>query len=138
MVVKIRAKTVYGARHGLETLNQLVTWYSASSTTRATRHVLVIVSAARITDSPAYVHRGLLLDTARNFLSMSTIQRMLDGMAMSKLNVLHWHVTDSQSFPLETPRVPQLTRYVTPEAGVREMLFNLFFTCYFYRVNVVI
>lgn len=29
-------------------------------------------------------------------------------MAHSKLNVLHWHLTDDESFPLLTRRVPQL------------------------------
>jgi hexosaminidase len=53
-----------------------------------------------------------MLDTARNFLPLSAMKRTLDAMAACKLNVLHWHATDSQSFPLQSPRVPQLARCV--------------------------
>ncbi|PSN48529.1 Chitooligosaccharidolytic beta-N-acetylglucosaminidase [Blattella germanica] len=75
------------------------------------KHVLVIATSVRIRDAPVFRHRGLMLDTARNFLPTYAIKRTLDAMAASKLNVLHWHVTDSQSFPLESPRVPQLSRF---------------------------
>jgi hexosaminidase len=69
-----------------------------------------MASDVRLNDAPVFRHRGLMLDTARNFLPLRAIQRTLDAMAACKLNVLHWHATDSQSFPLELPRVPQLSR----------------------------
>lgn len=70
-----------------------------------------MVASVELKDYPKFPHRGLLLDTARNFLPLEDIERTIDGMAASKLNVLHWHATDAQSFPLEMPTVPQLTRY---------------------------
>lgn len=73
------------------------------------RNVLIIVSSAQVKDRPTYSHRGLLIDTARNYIPVIDIERTLDGMGASKLNVFHWHVTDSQSFPLEIPRVPQMS-----------------------------
>lgn len=99
--VSIQAKTVYGARHGLESVSQLIA---------ASGDQLVIVSAVSVHDKPSYAHRGLLLDTARNYLPLSTIKRTVDAMSACKLNVLHWHVTDSHSFPLVLPRVPELAR----------------------------
>jgi hexosaminidase len=75
------------------------------------RSGLVIVSNADISDKPAYQHRGLLLDSARHFIPVSTILRTIDGMAATKLNVFHWHITDSQSFPMESKRLPQMTFY---------------------------
>lgn len=114
VTVNIRAETVYGVRHGLETLSQLVARVSATTgkgRSMSRRHTLIIASNVQLTDAPVFMHRGLMLDTARNFLPMNAIKRTLDAMASCKLNVLHWHATDSQSFPLESPRVPQLTRF---------------------------
>lgn len=34
--------------------------------------------------------------------------RTLDAMSWVKINTFHWHVTDSQSFPLEVAEYPQL------------------------------
>lgn len=44
---------------------------------------------------------GLLLDTANHYLSLDAIHSLLDGMAMLRLNSLHWHIVGSYSFPLE-------------------------------------
>ncbi|KAM7356950.1 beta-hexosaminidase 1 [Cochliomyia hominivorax] len=97
----IKAKTYFGARHGLETLNQLIVYDDI-------RRELQIVSKAVITDKPAFKWRGLLLDTSRNFYSTKSIKRTLDAMAMVKLNTFHWHITDSHSFPLEVKARPEL------------------------------
>ncbi|XP_037028823.1 chitooligosaccharidolytic beta-N-acetylglucosaminidase [Bradysia coprophila] len=105
--VQISSHTLYGARHALETLSQLITVTNGPSTNF--NNVLIIVSSAQIKDRPTYAHRGLLIDTARNFLPIADIERTLDGMGASKLNVFHWHATDTQSFPLEIVRVPQMT-----------------------------
>lgn len=107
VMVKISAETAFGARHGLETLSQLM----VKRVDNMKRSGLVIVSSAEISDKPIYQHRGLLLDTARHFIPMTTILRILDGMSASKLNVFHWHITDSQSFPMESKRLPQMTAY---------------------------
>lgn len=118
VTVNIRAETVYGARHGLETLSQLVARVPAPlggggrGHSSPRKHMLIMATNVRLSDAPIFRHRGLMLDTARNFLPLYAMKRTLDAMAASKLNVLHWHATDSQSFPLESPRVPQLARCV--------------------------
>ncbi|KAI9341739.1 glycoside hydrolase superfamily [Obelidium mucronatum] len=63
---------------------------------------------ANITDFPKFPYRGLLLDTARNFFLPTDLKRILDGMAASKMNVLHWHLYDSQSFPIEWKAHPEI------------------------------
>ena len=50
-----------------------------------------------------------MLDTARHFLPVSFIVGFLEAMSYSKLNVLHLHLTDSQSFPVESSTYPKLT-----------------------------
>ncbi|KAK5642308.1 hypothetical protein RI129_008475 [Pyrocoelia pectoralis] len=111
LIVEISAGTVFGVRHGLETLTQLIASYPIYRKLQTSQRGLVIITTARIYDEPAFSHRGLLLDTGRNYLPIETMMRQIDGMAASKLNVLHWHATDSQSFPLELPRTPQMARY---------------------------
>lgn len=58
-----------------------------------------------------YRYRGLMLDTSRNYFTVDSIKRTLIGMAHSKLNRFHWHITDSQSFPYVSKSYPQLSQY---------------------------
>lgn len=110
--VDIEAATIYGARHALETLTQLVASYKVNAPHCDGSTRLVMVKEASVVDGPIYPHRGLLIDTARNFLSVEAIKKQIDGMASCKMNVLHWHATDSQSFPLYLPKLPQLSKYI--------------------------
>lgn len=64
-----------------------------------------------IKDSPAYKHRGLILDTSRNYFSVAAIKRTIHAMSLSKLNIFHWHVTDSHSFPLVIANRSDLSKY---------------------------
>lgn len=49
-----------------------------------------------------------MLDTSRNFFGVEEILRTIEAMGMNKLNVFHWHITDSHSFPLVVPSEPEL------------------------------
>lgn len=69
-----------------------------------------MIKEAVVNDRPVYPHRGLLIDTSRHYLHVNTIRRILDAMGHSKQNVLHWHATDTHSFPLKLPRVPELAK----------------------------
>merc|ERR550532_1405366 len=102
VIVIINAETYYGARHALETLSQLIGYNDLTDT-------LMIYREASITDKPVFAHRGLLLDTSRNFMTKSVIKKIIRGMSYDKLNVFHWHITDTHSFPFHSRRVPQLT-----------------------------
>jgi hexosaminidase len=64
--------------------------------------------AVVIADRPRFPWRGLLLDTGRHFMPPEVIRRTLDGMALVKLNVLHWHLSDDQGFRVESRRYPRL------------------------------
>ncbi|XP_018567795.1 probable beta-hexosaminidase fdl [Anoplophora glabripennis] len=105
VVANITAQTFFGARHGLETLSQLIWWddYTKGG-------MLKVLKGATVQDTPIFAYRGLMVDTSRNFMSIESLKRVLVGMSASKLNVFHWHITDSQSFPLVVPSVPQLAK----------------------------
>merc|ERR1711892_424380 len=100
--ITISGKTYYGARHGLETLSQMISYDDLSDT-------LQTYSTAFVEDEPSFKHRGLLLDTSRNFMSKKVIKNIISGMSYDKLNVFHWHITDTHSFPFYSRRVPQLS-----------------------------
>ncbi|KAI9025309.1 glycoside hydrolase superfamily [Phycomyces nitens] len=91
----LAAETWVGALRGLETFSQLILGYN--------------VHTVNIQDYPAFGHRGVLLDTARNFYSTSSLLRTIDAMAYNKMNVFHWHATDSQSWPLFFQSHPELS-----------------------------
>ncbi|CAG9759902.1 unnamed protein product [Ceutorhynchus assimilis] len=106
VTVNIIAVTIFGARHAFESLLQLIETESTADET-----CFVTLKEVSIQDKPKYKHRGLLLDSARNFLSVEVIKKNIIAMGMSKLNTLHWHMSDSQSFPFVSARVPNMTSY---------------------------
>lgn len=61
-----------------------------------------------IEDEPFFQHRGLNLDISRNIITPDDVQRVLEGMWLNKMNKLHIHATDSQSWPIEIPSIPEL------------------------------
>jgi hexosaminidase len=63
----------------------------------------------KIEDAPRFAWRGLMLDSARHPQSIDEIKHLLDAMALHKLNVLHWHLTDDQGWRVEIKRYPRLT-----------------------------
>ncbi|KII91062.1 glycoside hydrolase family 20 protein [Plicaturopsis crispa FD-325 SS-3] len=97
----ITANSTLGLFRGLTTFTQL--WYTFNG------QIYTLEAPVDIDDSPAYPYRGLMLDTARNFFPVEDIKRTIDAMSWVKINTLHWHVTDSQSWPLEIPDFPELS-----------------------------
>uniref|UniRef100_A0A914EKU3 Beta-hexosaminidase n=1 Tax=Acrobeloides nanus TaxID=290746 RepID=A0A914EKU3_9BILA len=94
------AEEVWGALRGLESFSHLVfkgannNWF---------------VKTATIIDKPRFQHRGTMLDSSRHFISISLIKRNLELMAMNKMNVFHWHLTDSESFPYQSLKFPEMS-----------------------------
>ncbi|XVF06569.1 hypothetical protein REPUB_Repub06bG0060600 [Reevesia pubescens] len=93
----LKAPTAWGAMRGLETFSQLV-WGNPSA----------VPVGLYIWDAPLFAHRGVMLDTSRNYYGVEDILRTIEAMSANKLNVFHWHITDSHSFPLMVPSEPEL------------------------------
>ncbi len=102
-----------GVLRGLETLLQM-----------ATRNPFPILNIA---DQPRFPWRGLSLDVSRHFIPLDAVKRTIDGLAMVKMNVFHWHLSDDQGFRVESKRYPRLHQlgshglYYT-QAQVREVI----------------
>lgn len=69
-----------------------------------------ILPQGRITDQPRFGWRGQHLDCARHFYRPATILRLLDLMALCKLNRFHWHFADDEAFRLQVDCAPDLWR----------------------------
>ncbi|XP_068643923.1 beta-hexosaminidase 1 [Aristolochia californica] len=98
----IEANTIYGALRGLETFSQLCTF------NYETKSVEINNIPWYIQDEPRFPFRGLMLDTSRHYLPINVIKQIIESMSYAKLNVLHWHIIDEESFPLEVPSYPDL------------------------------
>ncbi|KAL6740103.1 hypothetical protein Aduo_013490 [Ancylostoma duodenale] len=98
----ISAETVWGAVRGMESVSQLI-FYDREKARYNIRTV-------EIHDFPRFPVRGLMVDSSRHFLSTKIIKRQLDIMAMNKMNVLHWHLVDSESFPFVSTKFPHLSK----------------------------
>eukprot|EP01035_Chromulina_nebulosa_P018672 gene18672-24419_t len=98
----ITRNTIWGVNRALETFTQLLV------KTVDTKFIVCNYIPVDISDSPRFKHRGLLIDTSRHYLPISTIKRVIDSLPDSKLNVLHWHIVDAQSFPLILPNYPRI------------------------------
>jgi hexosaminidase len=96
--IVVRAAEPVGVARGLTTLIQLLA--ATSSTNRGQ----VSLRGGRVLDAPRYAWRGLSLDLARTFFSMDEVRRVIDLLALYKLNVLHLHLTDDQSWRLPMGR----------------------------------
>jgi len=101
--VTIDAGAEVGVQYALETLSQLV-YYDFDRSEYLTQAVVPL----KIEDRPLYPHRGLLIDSSRHFLPVASIQKLIRSMSFAKLNRLHWHLTDAQSFPLGSRVEPSL------------------------------
>jgi hexosaminidase len=99
--IAVTARSSEGLFRGSTTLWQLLTPQMSQS--RA-----ITLDAVRIVDGPRFGWRGAMLDSARHFQSPQFVKRFVDEMALAKLNVLHWHLTDDQGWRIEIRRHPRL------------------------------
>lgn len=72
------------------------------------REVHDALPRGEIVDGPRFEWRGFMLDCAREFYPVSAIMKLLDLMALLKLNRFHWHFADDEAFRLEVDTAPEL------------------------------
>jgi hexosaminidase len=105
----ISAETGFGALRALESLAGF-----------AGEACVIENAPIKVSDSPRFNFRGLMIDSARHFLPVSFIEHIIDTMAGMKLNVLHWHISDTESFPSGSELFPELAQkgsYAYPDAA---------------------
>lgn len=68
----------------------------------------VVFEGCEITDWPAFRIRGLMQDVGRSYISIEELKREITMLARFKMNVFHWHLTENQSWRLESKIFPML------------------------------
>lgn len=106
----LTASTAWGALRGLETFAQIVSFQTLFD--GKSGH-FVYWTPMSVRDAPRYPWRGLLIDSARHYLSVPLLEKTIDTMAAMKLNTLHWHMVDAESFPFASVKYPELQKKAT-------------------------
>lgn len=96
MIIEIIGQTTTGVFWGVQTLLNI---------TQEGRVPNIVIH-----DEPRFGYRGMSLDVARNFFVKEEIFKLLEIMAIYKLNNLHMHLTDDEGWWLEIPDLPELTK----------------------------
>lgn len=106
--VFVDANTTAGLANAMATLYQLIEVRGDHDGRREFVIPNCPISIKR--DSPVFPHRGFLLDTARTFYETSAIKDLITQLTEFKINVLHLHLTDTSSWPVEISSHPELAK----------------------------
>ena len=105
--IRVKASDSKGLFYGLQNLRLLLPPAIESSTAQDT--VEWTVPEMTVKDAPRFGYRGFMLDVSRYFLPKEELLRMIDCMALLKLNRLHLHLTDDNGWRLEIKKYPKQT-----------------------------
>lgn len=101
-----------GSPHGLfyavQTLFQLLPVEIYSS--KNIKNTNWYVPSVSIKDQPRFKWRGMHLDVGRHMFPVSFIKKYIDYIAMHKMNIFHWHLTEDQGWRIEIKKYPRLTK----------------------------
>ncbi|MEQ8245348.1 family 20 glycosylhydrolase [Fulvivirga sp.] len=95
----IKGGSTKGVLHGFQTIRQLL----------ITQDQSFVIPAMTINDEPRFPWRGLQLDCSRHFMEKDFVKRYIDLLALYKMNVFHWHLTEDQGWRIEIKKYPKLT-----------------------------
>ena len=101
------AATVWGALHALQTFSQLFRDGECTCNT----------GSVRVADAPRFGWRGFMIDTGRQWIPPALLYATLDAMSYGKMNVLHWHLTDDESFSFGSTSVPSMAAGASTAPG---------------------
>ncbi|MHB8207744.1 family 20 glycosylhydrolase [Mucilaginibacter sp.] len=102
--ITISASTSAGIFYGIQSLKTLI-----PASAYAHPQKTIQIPCVEVKDEPRFQYRGFVLDVARNFKTKAQVLKFLDAMALYKLNVLHFHLTDDEGWRIALPSLPELT-----------------------------
>ncbi|MBL7214214.1 MAG: beta-N-acetylhexosaminidase [Phycisphaerae bacterium] len=106
--IVITAAAEAGIFYGLQTVRQLLPEQIFSK--QRVSGVQWEIPCVEIEDRPRFQWRGMHLDVGRHYMPMDFIKKNIDFIAMHKMNVFHWHLTEDQGWRIEIKKYPKLTQ----------------------------
>ena len=106
--VRIEASRPAGFYYALQTLKQLMP-RNVMAGVATSDHLQWSLPSVEIEDVPRFEWRGFMLDEGRHFFGKDEIKRVIDMMAIYKMNRFHWHLTEDQGWRIEIKKYPKLT-----------------------------
>ncbi|WP_277049551.1 beta-N-acetylhexosaminidase [Ruania albidiflava] len=91
-----------GLRNGRATWTQLLDHATTDEDGRTT------VPGVVVEDEPRHAWRGLMVDCARYFTPVAELEKLIDALALHRMNRLHLHLTDDQGWRVEIDGWPRL------------------------------
>ncbi len=107
--IRLESATTSGFFYGLTSLKKMLPACIAAGV-KDEKVVTYELPLVQITDRPRFPYRGFMLDVARHFFSVQEVKKMLDVMAIYKLNKFHFHLTEDQGWRWEVKKYPRLTK----------------------------
>lgn len=103
----IKANAPAGLFYGVQTMLQLMHTDVFGNGTANGKSL--VMPCSTIKDHPRFAWRGMHLDVSRHFFPVEFIKRYIDLIAMHKMNIFHWHLTDDNGWRIEIEKYPLLT-----------------------------
>ena len=69
------------------------------------------IPGVHVEDTPRFDWRGAMLDVGRHFMPKEFVLKFIDLLALHKMNIFHWHLTEDQGWRVEIKRYPRLTTH---------------------------
>ncbi len=104
--IVVNANGYGGFFYGVQTLKQLL----AKEFSEEKNETKYLIPTVNIKDGPRFKWRAYMLDESRYFHGEKFVKQMLDQMALLKMNVFHWHLTDDAGWRIEIKKYPLLTK----------------------------
>ena len=103
--IDLRASSAPGLFYGFQSFRQLCD----PGLEDGSKPQNTTIPICTIEDSPVFGYRGMHLDVSRHFFDVEFVKTYIDMIALHKMNVFHWHLTDDNGWRIEIDKYPLLT-----------------------------
>ena len=110
--IQIKAKKPAGIFYACQTLLQILFQHFPK------------IPFCEIDDFPRFEWRGMHLDVSRHFFDAAFIKKYIDLLALHKLNIFHWHLTDDNGWRIQIEKYPELTKICAWRNDLEHITWN--------------